>query len=242
MHGWTYRSFQRQAPGSSVRCCSSFLVDVSRNYRSIRSVCPRPPTACSPVRWERKKKYRAEATTSCMHLEDRKSQSRRFGAIHSCSDCARSSYHISIKLQCFRLCFGESNSLSIAIFTSQIYQEVYTEINFVLCTSFYTHRVFRVSARVPQIIPVDSGFVSNGEFEVWSTSSGSRVLWIIVQVTIWRTLILSSWGCLEIEDFYATREIRFKVEIVKYVIRILGSQYIRISFLIGLCIIGLVYY
>ena len=47
---------------------------------------------------------------------------------------------------------------------------------------------------------------------------------------------------MEIEDFYATREIRFKVEIVKYVIRILGSQYIRISFLIGLCIIGLVSY
>ena len=38
---------------------------------------------------------------------------------------------------------------------------------------------------------------------------------------------------MEIEDFYATREIRLKVEIVKYVIRILGPQYIRISFLVG---------
>ncbi len=44
----------------------------------------------------------------------------------------------------------------------------------------------------------------------------------IVQVTIWRTLILLSRGSLEIEDFYATREIRLKVKIVKYVIRILG--------------------
>ena len=101
---------------------------------------------------------------------------------------------------------------------------------------------FRVSAGFHNVIPADSGFVPNGEFEVWSTSSGSRVLWIIVQVTIWRTLILSSRGSLEIEDFYATREIRPKVEIVKYVIRISGPQYIRISYLIGLYFIGLVSY
>ncbi len=101
---------------------------------------------------------------------------------------------------------------------------------------------FRVSAGFHNVIPANLGFVPNGEFEVWSTSSGLRVLWIIVQVTIWRTLILSSRGSLEIEDFYATREIRLKVEIVKYVIRILGPQYIRISYLIGLYFIGLVSY
>ncbi len=66
------------------------------------------------------------------------------------------------------------------------------------------------------------------------------MLWIIV-VTIWRTLILSSRGYLEIEDFYATREIRIKVEIVKYVIRILGPQYIRISYLIGLLDFSYIY-
>ena len=35
---------------------------------------------------------------------------------------------------------------------------------------------FRVSAGFHNVIPADSGFVPNGEFEVWSTSSGSRVL------------------------------------------------------------------
>ncbi len=85
-----------------------------------------------------------------------------------------------------------------------------------------------------QFILADLGFIPNGEFEVWSTSSVSRVLWILVQVTIWPTLILSSRGCLEIEDFYATREIRLKVEIVKYVIRIFDPRYIWISFVIEL--------
>ena len=140
-----------------------------------------------------------------------------------------------------------------------------------LSTLFLCTRIFRVSVWIPEInaswfrilfpwrvwslctifasllgsdklILADSGFVPNGEFEVWSTSSGSRVLWIIVQVTIWRTLILSSWGCLEVEDFYATREIRLKMEIVKYVIQILGPQYIRISYLIRLYFIGLISY
>ncbi len=61
---------------------------------------------------------------------------------------------------------------------------------------------FHVSTGFHNVIPVDSGFVSNDEFEVWSNFSGSRVLWIIVQVTIWRTWILSSRVYLEIEDFY----------------------------------------
>jgi len=37
-----------------------------------------------------------------------------------------------------------------------------------------------------------------------------------------------------IDVFMLQEEIRLKVEIVKYVIRILGPQYIRISFLVGL--------
>ena len=36
-----------------------------------------------------------------------------------------------------------------------------------------------------------------------------------------------------IDVFMLQEEIRLKVEIVKYVIRILGPQYIRISFLVG---------
>ncbi len=48
-------------------------------------------------------------------------------------------------------------SLSIATFTSQIYQEfTYRDQN----TSFDAPRVFRVSAKVSKIIPADSGFYS----------------------------------------------------------------------------------
>jgi hypothetical protein len=60
---------------------------------------------------------------------------------------------------------------------------------------------FRVSAGFHNVIPVDSGFVPNGEFEVWSTSSGLRVLWIIVEVTILEHIDFSSRGSLEIEVF-----------------------------------------
>ena len=105
--------------------------------------------------------------------------------------------------------------------------------DFMPMTSLVVHQFSRIClVHTGLYQQIQELYISNGEFEVWSTSSGSRVLWIIVQVTIWRTLILSSRGSLEIEDFYATREIRLKVEIVKYVIRILGPQYIRISFLI----------
>ena len=45
-----------------------------------------------------------------------------------------------------------------------------------------------------------------------------------------------------IDVFMLQEEIRLKVEIVKYVIRILGPQYIRISYLIGLYFIELVSY
>lgn len=57
-----------------------------------------------------------------------------------------------------------------------------------------------------RFIPINSEFIPNGEFEVWYTSYRLRVLWFYCPSDYFaHNDFVTSWVCLEIKDFYATR-------------------------------------